>query len=550
MNKKITFLLFSFLLVIVLTGCQGPRVNPGIQTTNFNTGTKGLSLEFLNQAPPETLFETTDFDVQLYAKNQGAFSLQDPYVAKIDLTYDGSKVTSLEDYEQDTALFSQLFSGFNQLTPQSKLLFLYGRSTDWPDGEQDYVSLARFKAKEIVGNFQSTTATFIAQVCYPYETHFVSEVCIDTDTQGVNQREEVCQQEDKSYSGGQGAPIAVTAVESQMIPRGVYVQPQFTIHIKHVGEGTVSFRNVADTSYDPLQCQEIERDNVNKISVTARLGGDELTCLPTEVILKDGEAKVQCQLTQDKILGVSSNYQTSLIVDVGYLYSESFRKDIVVEKSEGTSFEDLQNSPEGCFSWQVYDEKEKKCVSTCEFQATYVRDNYDPFKKLTTSMDLVVAPEIDSNYLWSQVGCIYKDTTTCKDNDQLCILQNDLCEPGSFCGLPKCLLSDTDPTISSATKVGTDQFTFFCTDKDDQGNLMRSCGCIDTAYYGFVDKSSECQTQAAYTEKSTGTLTNGGMRHTITGLDSEEYKGMYLCVMVKDTLNQTAIRSFAYPFTT
>lgn len=535
MNKKRIILVIGLLLLLVLSSCQGGRVSTERpRTTNYFEGNDGLSLEFLDQAPPDTVFETSNFDTQVYVKNLGAFSLVEPYAVKIDLVYDRNVLTSI-------------FSPTENLG-ESQSFNISGRSLDWPDGEEKYILLNRFNANEIAGNFQTNLATFIAQICYPYQTNFADELCIDTDTEGTSLRDEVCEKEDKTYNQGQGAPLAITAVESQMIPRGVFVQPQFTIHIEHKGEGSISYRDIADSGYEISQCTSIEREDVNKISVQAILAGERLTCLPNEVILKGGKAKIQCQLTQDSILGVASNYRTTLVVKLGYLYSESYRKDIVIQKSEGTAFENLQQEETDCFNWETYDEAQEKCVTTCEYKAEYDQ-SFDGFDKIRSSMNQFIAPEYDQEYLWDNVRCVYQDATSCKDNTNLCLLQNDLCQPGSYCGLPACVLKNRKPQISNLYMVGLDQLQFYCTDGDDGANLQRTCGCINEAYYGFVDKSIDCNNISSYTQTNLGKIAVGGIVHQINGFEnSPEMRNQTLCILVKDKLNQTSIRKTKYPF--
>ena len=67
-----------------------------------------LTAEFLKQAPPDEVFETSEFDVQLYMYNVGSFSLEPPYLAKIDLTYDTSKAISVDPYPQEKNVLSNV----------------------------------------------------------------------------------------------------------------------------------------------------------------------------------------------------------------------------------------------------------------------------------------------------------------------------------------------------------------------------------------------------------------------------------------------------------
>ncbi len=560
MMRKTTIIILLVSLLVLSSCGVGSRVYNGPQTTNYFTGTQGLTVEFLDQAPPDELFETSEFDVQLYVHNKGAFSLNPPYVAVVDLTYDTSKVTNLEEYQltqsisdEEQSILDTIFGVTTDETNSESIattqgFFIEGKNINWMDGEQKYISLARFEADEIFGKFQKNTVSFIAQLCYPYQTKFATEVCIDTDTEGTSQREEVCENKDTKHSG-QGAPIAITAVESQMIPRGVYVQPQFTIHIEQKGNGVASYRDLTAESYNADSCENIPQDDINKLYVRAQLGGDELNCLPNDVILKGGKAKILCQLTQDKILGVSSNYFTTLQVDVGYIYSDSFRKDIIVHKSDGTFFEDSQDQEiEECFAWQTLDETTSKCVNTCDYKAEYHRD-YVEFQKISTVLETTLHSDVEDDYLWTQVSCNYKGSIICKDNPNLCLLQNNLCPPGDFCGLPQCLLKNTPPRIADRVRVGDNRLSFNCVDNDDAISADQTCGCIPTAYYGFINKSESCTWPTSYVQTSPGIDKKlFGIQHNIDGIYDEENKNKRLCIIVQDKLNANATLSLTHPF--
>lgn len=548
MNKKI-LLTLCLLMMLVLSSCQyGPRVYRGPQTTDFNSGTEGITAEFLDQAPPREVFEGSEFDVQLYVHNKGAFSVTEQYGVIVDLTYDSSKVERLTNYDAtQQGTFTSLGNIFgsnqgpsNQIVGDFKI---EGKNPNWLTGQEDYLFLARFQAKDIPGNFQTNTATFIAQFCYPYQTSFASEICIDTDTQGTSQRQEVCEQQDYSYSGGQGAPVVITAVETQMIPRGVYVQPQFTIHVESRGNGVVSYREIGET-YSTALCEDIPTDNLNRLSVVAYLGGDRLDCLPEQVILKGGKGKIQCQLPSTDILGVSSNYQTTLSVELGYQYTESFKKDIVVLKTDDTNT--VVTDENECFSWQTLDGT--SCKNTCDYLAATKRD-YVEFNNIKAVMKQDLADEVDQDYLWSQVGCHYRGSALCKDNPELCILQNGLCPPGDFCGLPQCLLKNGAPRIAQVTKIGTDQLNFYCEDGDDATNIKQTCGCIEQAYYGFIPKNETCKWPSSYSQTSQGSRENiYGILHVVDGLDDPGKVDSKLCIMVKDKLNANSTREINYPF--
>ena len=250
----------------------------------------------------------------------------------------------------------------------------------------------------------------------------------------------------------------------------------------------------------------------------------------------------------DRIQAVSSNYESTLTVDIGYQYSESFRKDIIVRKSEGTAFENQQTTdPLNCFSWQTLDSNQERCVNTCDFKAVYDRE-YPGFSEMRKVMNLQTANEVDGDYLWNHTTCSYQGSAHCKDNPELCVLENDLCPPGTFCGIPECLLRNTPPTITNRKLIGSNELQFTCTDSDDTMNIKQTCGCINQIYYDFVNKSKSCNSET-FNQTSTGVRnTLLGVQHTITGVGAEENRDKRLCILVKDKLNANRTLSLTYPF--
>ena len=74
-NKKIgVMVLIVFLLVIV--GCtSGSRGKSPITDVDVRTGTDGLTMVFTKNAPPQSVFEESEFPIALILRNPGAFDI-------------------------------------------------------------------------------------------------------------------------------------------------------------------------------------------------------------------------------------------------------------------------------------------------------------------------------------------------------------------------------------------------------------------------------------------------------------------------------------------
>ncbi|MCF7798681.1 hypothetical protein K9M74_02150 [Candidatus Woesearchaeota archaeon] len=498
-------LLLLLVLILFLASCtSGPVFDRRSSFTqvDYFTGKEGLSISFLEQAPPDKVFEGAPLDVQLLVENKGSFDITDDYMASFHLTFD-----TLEMLRQTT-------SAQDSIKPVTTQLQIHGKSTAYPEGELYYLfsedneqyydryggSVVTFNAKPIVANFEKNQATFYATACYPYKTFFSDDVCIDTDPQNVDVRQKVCEAEDKSYSKGQGAPVAITAIETNMVPRGTYVLPQFVVHIEHYGDGIVS-DFIIDTNG---ACKEITSTAVNTFKIDARLGNDSLACYPEVVRFRDGEAETVCKLETNSIDLVSTNYLSSLVIELSYLYTETISKDLIVERIRPLNlFEETEFTEDFCHSWEVFipgvDRNKGKCISKCEAYA--MQQNTQPFRDVALNDDLnnpqantwpILQQGVSNQELasaWDTLNCVYGDESLCRQNPSTCILANDFCQPGTFCGWPTCFERNNKPRVEEIT--ATDSFiSWSCRDADDTITLdpQQTCGCDTIAYWTFVEK--------------------------------------------------------------
>ena len=140
-----------------------------------------------------------------------------------------------------------------------------------------------------------------------------------------------------AYSVGQGAPVAVTKVETRMLPQtDGTIKPSFVISIENVGKGEVIKPNIGIIS-NMCGSPALNYRDFNTLEVSAYLSGTQLDCkktqddsIPVEIRLKEKKATFRC--TGGAIDTSSNAYSASLKVQLNYGYTFTISKDIIIQK--------------------------------------------------------------------------------------------------------------------------------------------------------------------------------------------------------------------------
>src|SRR3989344_5097334 len=203
--KVIILLLFTFFLL----GCTSTSSDR--READTFTGIEVLNVEFGKNAPPLKVFEQSTFPVLLKIRNNGAQSItnnkgvltigrEKDYIPT--LAFEGnSRITIISDQKKDNQITFNL-DGKTILNSKGDELIVYFDATTGklePQSEQK-------------------NSVMTANLCYPYQTNLSTTICIDPDIIGIRSSPKVCQVKDLAFGSGQGAPIAITRVEEQMIP--------------------------------------------------------------------------------------------------------------------------------------------------------------------------------------------------------------------------------------------------------------------------------------------------------------------------------------------
>jgi len=329
-NKKAVVIIGILLVLVVASGCEGGKIfgkkqdKRPITDADIRKGTDGLDMEFLKNAPPENVFEgsqddggkviTSDFPISLRLKNEGASNIEE-----------GILIFASEKAYVNVSLESK----------ERQEFIIKGKSIYSPVGDEEFVTLTA-GAKRISAQSETHPSTIFATACYPYNTILGTSVCIDTDIIGEVRGKKVCDIKDLTFSEGQGAPVAVTKIETRMLPDVDVnkVKPHFIIFIENKGNGEVvnSKKLGAACSSSGLNYTDF-----NTLTISASLPQGDLKCSenvdpgPAAVRLREKEDIVRCTLEDGIDIGRDA-YTAPLKIELNYGYTFTISKDIIIEK--------------------------------------------------------------------------------------------------------------------------------------------------------------------------------------------------------------------------
>lgn len=207
-----------------------------------------------------------------------------------------------------------LISEEQYLKPLGKkngVLSLEGKSLFNPPG--GYAQLEfKLENKGLPPQLESYSSSLIFQACYKYRTVANAQICIDPDISNLK-KNKVCSAQPVSFSGGQGAPVAVVRVEPMMIPEGDKVKPMVTIYVQHVGDGTVVSQENAE-----LACSGKKVRLSGNLTVRAEMSGVELSCPDFVRLEPEGESRIVC--SSSALSASAGTFTTVLIVELDYGY--------------------------------------------------------------------------------------------------------------------------------------------------------------------------------------------------------------------------------------
>ena len=344
--KRLIFVLFLVLLISI-SGCKGKKdVKKALE--EIRTGTEGIVLNFLPNAPPATIhvekgIPPETFDVVLEVKNKGAYPQPDEGIGGLGPLL--GKVY-LSGYDQNILVFTPS-PPVAELTGRT----LEGKSTINPNGGQDLVV---FKVNVNVENLnvEKYEPILLATACYNYFTIAGPSVCIDPNPYSTVKEKKVCEVQDVTLTN-QGAPIAVTKIGEEAFA----TKTQFKITVKNVGGGDVIKREAFEKC-NPFGSDKIGREDIDKVYLyEVKISDKTLDCGPFAegnkgkqgyIRLINGEGFVICELRDYG--GSKTAYTTPLRIWLSYNYINTAERKLQIKMETsglgGVSPESGSNYPQ------------------------------------------------------------------------------------------------------------------------------------------------------------------------------------------------------------
>ncbi len=286
---------YFIILLLILTSCA--LFKPAPKEAADILGGEGLVIK-LPQIPKE-LFVGQGLEIPLTLENAGAYKVE-------------NAILSLSGYNPEFVKFRSL--------PKIEGINLEGRSQFVPVGER---TTKVFTISSInLPSAKERTETFEAVACYPYKTEASPVVCINPQlvfgTEDISAG--VCDFVDAKISPTQGAPIAVTKVETWYFIEQQEVE--FRVFVKDVsGKGVVLNKNAYGKRC--LGTEPLKPEDLNVVTAEIFLSGEQLSCYsaaseePQNIFTLAENQYIRCRA---KIDPAQPAYTTPLSVSLSYGY--------------------------------------------------------------------------------------------------------------------------------------------------------------------------------------------------------------------------------------
>lgn len=337
-KKIITSIVLMILLFLYGCGKSDRGYTPTITSKDIYTGKDSLVFEFFDNAPPKEIFENSVLPIGMRLYNRGAHDIEKGYLSiGLEKTYMEIDENSLKFIDRDARVS---FDGPERIT-----FGLNGKNIDHPEGEQDVITFTA-NTKDLGKTDPQSEyhdALIAVTACYEYQTRAVETVCIDTDIYDFKARgEKACEVKTLTLKP-QGAPVAVTKIESEMLPDkgdSSKIKPRFMITVKNLGKGEVVKKDKVKAACSSEAVGYKEWNNINvQVYISTMKDEDKLDCDIIKegtqddgtLILKQKEDKVRCSYEPgfDEKIGA---FSSPLYIILDYGYTDTISREVRIKK--------------------------------------------------------------------------------------------------------------------------------------------------------------------------------------------------------------------------
>lgn len=305
--KKIIIIVLMISVLLFSMGCSGGKIGTKNVEEDYHTGTRGMEMYFVKNAPPYKIYDRDNLEVTVELKNLGAYPNTDSFVGKLEIS------------GFDKAAISGSWDGGNTIPPT-----LQGKTQYNPEGGYTTMTYRDSDGVDVPFDYDSYKTDIIVTSCYKYTTVASPTVCIDPEPYKLVQEKKVCQISDQGL-GSQGAPVAVDRIEQEVSSDKIY----FRIFIRNSGKGTV----ILPDKYN--ECPfELDHQDIDMVIVSAKISHDSSpVCNPQGTVsdpvrLVNGRGVIFCSF--NKPVAVQSAYLAPLQIETSYVYSESISQRIEI----------------------------------------------------------------------------------------------------------------------------------------------------------------------------------------------------------------------------
>ena len=290
------FLVFMIGLLLVLTGCEQGEAPSS--TTPFLGGTTGLLINFLEDAPPQEVYDggAFPFDIVIKLRNDGESDV---------LAKDAQvKISGLNPAE-----FGKQASGLVKHPDEDLVRTYKDAEGNLVEGTITYVSFEGFNyGGTMSGNIQFPIR---ADVCYKYSTKAISKLCIKKDLTDTSE-DSLCIVPEEKQVFNSRAPLQVTSLKESV--RGADTVG-FAFKVEHMGNGDlfqqgsvcdttgITYENKiwveVDTGMAGVKCTGLTGGTANSGYITIYSGERTITCTQPAASEIDYEKAIEITLTYD-----------------------------------------------------------------------------------------------------------------------------------------------------------------------------------------------------------------------------------------------------------
>ncbi len=318
MMKKIFAIITLVLFMFCAVGCEeqtNEKTSTGATTKAFIGGNKGLDLKFVEGAPPEEVYDADyPFNINLRLENVGEHDIP-------------ANEAEIKIVGIDPADFG------NPEVEKSNTVELRGANLD-PQGNEisgsiENIDFENLQASTVTG---SVPYTIRGEVCYPYGTTAVSQICVLEDILGTTRKsgeEAFCEVTGDKGVENSGAPVKIENVNQRATGKD---KISFSFDIAHTGNGLI-FKKDSDCS------QGLENKNKVNVKVTSGITGGELSCsglsagTEGELALYGEGGKERRTVVCTQSLPTKTDSEKQIKIELDYEYKQHIDTQIIVKNT-------------------------------------------------------------------------------------------------------------------------------------------------------------------------------------------------------------------------